>query len=480
MKTAEENIADFIRPEGTADLEILLNSWIGARRWFTGERKNPAAAITGIFGIAKQEDAFTALCNVRSGNTTYLVPLTFRKYPIATALLADNPQALLGEWAQGGEKYAVIDASEDPQGQIALLQTCFGETGPATAHPGEVGNISAQALRGGTAGLPGIEKIQPLRSEQSNTSIIYYFPAAPGAEHTSTNAPHEAGIILKLFRIAHCGANPDIELQQALDKTAPGLVPKQYGAAEMQLPTGTAAIMTAQEFIAGAKDAWQVFQEELALPSGKVADPAEIIALGRLTRDIHLVLAQIFPTAEVDGIVKENIYSTWINQAQKAVEKAPELEKYREKITEIFTAATQVPWPLRQRMHGDFHLGQVLNAPGRGWVALDFEGEPLRSLAERTAPGLALRDVAGMLRSFSYAAGAAELAGRPSTATGPWEQEATQLFIQGYGALAEREQILLRALLLEKALYEVVYEATYRPRWLPIPIRGIQKLLNNP
>ncbi|GMA30712.1 1,4-alpha-glucan branching protein GlgB [Litorihabitans aurantiacus] len=141
-----------------------------------------------------------------------------------------------------------------------------------------------------------------------------------------------------------------------------------------------------------------------------------------------------------------------------------------------------VSWPDLQRVHGDYHLGQVLHAGDR-WLAIDFEGEPMRPLAERSLPDLALRDVAGMLRSFDYAGGSAEHAGTPAR---DWVSAASAAFLDGYsealasgtvdgGSLADDP--LLRALELDKALYEVVYENRNRPDWLPIPLAALDRLL---
>ncbi|HHW82841.1 MAG TPA: phosphotransferase, partial [Actinomycetales bacterium] len=145
----------------------------------------------------------------------------------------------------------------------------------------------------------------------------------------------------------------------------------------------------------------------------------------------------------------------------------------RARVAEVYRAAERATWPALQRIHGDLHLGQVM-ATNRGWVLLDFEGEPLRPLAERRQADLALRDVAGMLRSFDYAAGA-----DPGKAEAGWAERQREAFLDGYAQVAENPRDsaeLLAALELDKALYEARYEAGNRPDWLSIPLRGIARL----
>jgi maltokinase len=130
-----------------------------------------------------------------------------------------------------------------------------------------------------------------------------------------------------------------------------------------------------------------------------------------------------------------------------------------------------------QRIHGDYHLGQVLLGP-QGWVALDFEGEPAVPLAARRAPAPAMRDVAGMLRSFDYAA-RQQLVGHPAAeplapVADAWARQCQAAFCAGYaaggGTDPDRHSTLLHALTLDKAVYEVVYESRHRPDWLSIPL----------
>jgi maltokinase len=139
------------------------------------------------------------------------------------------------------------------------------------------------------------------------------------------------------------------------------------------------------------------------------------------------------------------------------------------------------------RHHGDFHLGQTLRAAGR-WVLLDFEGEPARSMRERRRKRSPLRDVAGMLRSFAYAASASELL-HGVAAPEDWEQRAREAFLGGYfatvdGGLLPTGQAGIERLLaifeLEKAVYELRYELNNRPDWVGIPVAGIARLLEAP
>ena len=135
--------------------------------------------------------------------------------------------------------------------------------------------------------------------------------------------------------------------------------------------------------------------------------------------------------------------------------------------------------PPRQRVHGDLHLGQVLHGP-HGWLVLDFEGEPLAPLEARTRPDLAVRDVAGLLRSFDYAAA---VGGATGDAAQRWVTAAREALLAGYAQASPPSSLepgdaalLTRALELDKTLYEAVYEARNRPTWLPIPLAGLDRL----
>ncbi|MGO1592789.1 MAG: phosphotransferase, partial [Ancrocorticia sp.] len=315
-----------------------------------------------------------------------------------------------------------------------------------------------------------------LTSEQSNTSVIYTF-----ADDTK--------LILKIFRVLAAGHNPDVELQEALDGT--GTVPGQYGSvnltwnhAELQQGEdrgrGRADVVVVQEFLEGSTDAWQVMAEQLTQTNGTLGQTEESIrALGALTRRFHTELANSFPVAPATDAGRATIAASWRAREEAALDLVPELRVHQGAIEAAYANALAQPWPDLQRIHGDYHLGQVLEVPGSGWRALDFEGEPLRPLAERTRLDLALRDVAGMLRSFDYAAGSAELSGGDPQVLHAWAAAASDAFLAGYGDLDSAQDGLLHALMIDKALYEISYEAAERPSWLSVPVNGVERILRH-
>ncbi|WP_193721630.1 hypothetical protein, partial [Georgenia subflava] len=332
-------------------------------------------------------------------------------------------------------------------------------TGRARGH--RAGLLPALRVRGSSV----------LRGEQSNTSIIV---DAVDADDPATARP----VILKVFRVLHPGRNPDVEVQQALALAGSPHVPTPLGDVLGQWPDGghqvEGHLAFAQEFLPGVQDAWRVALAALA--AGEDLGP-RARALGEATAEVHATLAAVLPTSRAEESSRTTALATWRARYADACAEVPALSARAAEVQAVLAAGAEAGWPLLQRIHGDYHLGQVIDAPGRGWVLLDFEGEPLRPLAERTLPDLPQRDVAGMLRSFDYAA-----ASVPGAADAPgWAARARAAFLDGYAHLSRQdpraEPALLRALELDKALYEVVYEARNRPDWLPIPLAGVDRLL---
>jgi maltokinase len=207
----------------------------------------------------------------------------------------------------------------------------------------------------------------------------------------------------------------------------------------------------------------------------------EAYLLGRATAEMHADLATAFGTRQMEPAELDHLARAMIRKLELAAAEVPELGAHAAKVHAAYENIAKItePVPL-QRIHGDYHLGQVLRTQD-GWVALDFEGEPAVPLAERRAPAPALRDVAGLLRSLDYAA-RHRLLGHPDEArlrgaADNWVERCQAAFCAGYahaGGMDPRTHAaLLRALMLEKAVYEVIYEARHRPSWLPIPLESI-------
>lgn len=434
------------------ELAAATREWITGARWFTGDA-SADVTFTHANPIESSENVSTVLFLVRSGELTFSVPLTFREGPDPRENTSVEPIGTIGDvW--------IWDASDDVDGKRALLSLLTAER----ADDAGALRLTSNPVRGQ---FPAISSSHRLTSEQSNTSIIYRF-VDPDAEGS-------AGIILKVFRVLSDGANPDVELQQALDAAGSRAVPRQYGSVRGAWDGSQTDVLVAQEFLVGASDAWQVITSELT--AGNLDVTSDIRDLGALTAEIHRELANAFDTVEATDEARDDLVTQWLERADRAVSDALQLGDHREAIAAVFDRAAEVQWPALQRVHGDYHLGQVLHVPDRGWVALDFEGEPLRPLAQRVQPDLALRDVAGMLRSFDYAAGSAILAGGDEQALTDWTAQAQVAFMDGYGELTESETVVLDALILDKALYEVSYETASRPDWVDIPLRGALRFL---
>ncbi len=318
-----------------------------------------------------------------------------------------------------------------------------------------------------------------LTGEQSNTSLIYR------SDDGSTP------IICKVFRQLHPGLNPDIELQTALADAGSTHVPQAIGSIEGAWPdlstargTVTGSLAFAQEFLPGVEDAWRVALRAAA-GGEDFREPAH--ALGAATAEVHVALASLFPTRTAQPGDREAMVASWRRRLAIAIAEVPAIADRRDAIEAVYARSLDDAWPPLQRIHGDYHLGQVLHVPGRGWVLLDFEGEPLRPMSERVRADLPLRDVAGMLRSFDYVAGSIRLDNpdRSPEAVQDWARIARRSFIEGYAAAASGAELdvgsaLLSALELDKAVYEAIYESRNRPTWVTIPLRAIARLVEDP
>ncbi|GAA2754597.1 phosphotransferase [Amnibacterium kyonggiense] len=425
-----------------------LDEWVARQRWFPGLAAD-ATETAATLPLSEDGTVRTLLLRdaTPGAEAVYQVPV----------VAADD-----GGLLDGPRTRAYVEA---------LLRLLFDG---GTARGDEA---TAHGVRIGWEGpAPALVDARVLSGEQSNTSIIVDARRADGTA---------VGLMVKVFRALHDGENPDVVLQSAISEAGSRRVPETYGAVvgswpDARVEGGVAHghLAVAQEFLADTRDAWRV-----ALDAARAGEDFTAPArdLGAATAEVHAVLAQALPTADADETSRAALLRSMRARAASAAALVPSVAAVEGPVAAVLAAGADGPWPALQRIHGDYHLGQVLQVPGRGWVLLDFEGEPLRPMAERNEPDLALRDVAGMLRSFDYVAGTIAQEGGDAEAARAWSDAARSAFLAGYeagiGTSLAPWSTLLAALELDKALYECVYEARNRPTWLPIPELAVHRLL---
>jgi len=480
----------------TPAVMAVLPQWVARQRWYAGKGRTPV--LTRIGGMRLEDPAGEADIDIHllldeSGRTptTYQVPLTCR-----ATRLAGGDHALvsaLGPDAAGGESTRYLyDGPHDPAFATALLRLMLEEKTatfdreqapdreqtPAGGYdPDSAQNCGAEGHRVAKADPGELRDSRVLTGEQSNTSIII--------DLADTQGGAMKPLICKLFRVLHHGQNPDIVVQSAMSAAGSTRVPDSIGYVSGRWPDGQAPaehgiasghLAYLQEFLPGAQDAWRV---ALAAVATGEDFSEQARTLGQATAEVHATLAQSMGTREATPDDVAALTRSMRSRHAAALSEVPAMAVHDKMVHASIEAVSAASWPALQRIHGDYHLGQVLDVPGRGWVLVDFEGEPLRPLAERTEPDLALRDVAGMLRSFDYVAGSWEQ-NHPGRSAAPWASRARTAFLEGYASAAGRDPrasaALLGALELDKALYEVVYEARNRPTWLEIPTTAIARI----
>jgi maltokinase len=357
----------------------------------------------------------------------------------------------------------LYDAAHDSELTAALLR--------AIAADETVGPIRFRRVPG-TQIDTGLESLA-MTAEQSNTSLVF------GEE-----------AILKLFRRVSPGRNPDLELTSALARLGSAHIAPPLGWIETHLDGAVSTLAIMSKFLPTATDGWSLagtsvrdlYAAEVASPADAGGDfAAEAQRLGAATAEVHRDLAEAFGTEDLGPDSVRDMAEKMYRRLDVAVATVPSLSRYAEEIGAAFGDLAKADQPLTvQRVHGDYHLGQVVRTDS-GWVVLDFEGEPAKPLAERRAMSPALRDVAAMLRSFEYAA-RYQLVGNPhedelTDLARAWARRNRDAFCDGYaetaGADPRRSGTVLRSFELDKAVYEVVYEARNRPSWLSIPLESL-------
>ncbi|GIG22339.1 hypothetical protein Cch01nite_30630 [Cellulomonas chitinilytica] len=411
----------------------LLRAWLPARRWYPA--KGAEATLSVVERRALADGVEDVLVRVRAGSIDALLQVPLVLVPVG----ADVPDDALGVL---GDR-VVLDGAAHPAFVQAWLAAADG---PGTgADP-----ATARAVSG----------------EQSNTSVVL------GSERPVA--------ILKVLRALQPGENPDVEVPRRLVEVGWTHVPEPLAwvEADWPAPDGTTAhgyLGVLSAFVPQAQDGFVLACGYAEREESFAALAAE---LGEVVATMHTALVRGFGTDATtraeDGPAA--VAASLAGRFAWATSAVPSLARFAPAVDGVLAQVRALPTaPPRQRVHGDLHLGQVLRSTDR-WFVTDFEGEPSAPLEQRTRPDLAVRDVAGMLRSFDYAAAVGGLTGEAATR---WTGEARAALLDGYAAGSDEEQVpvLLRALELDKTLYEVVYESRNRPSWVPIPLAGLDRLL---
>lgn len=430
-----------------ASLTGLLREWLPGQRWFAGKDR-PVTELS----LLSMTELFPGCLHllVQAGQAG--VPA-----PVGTPPAGDCYQLLLGAQQHPaprlGRAYigrpdegplaglAVYDALHDPRSAGLLLERL--------RQPGTKGPLRFEADP--AVRVPGALAPRLLDAEQSNSSLVY-----------------GDAYILKVFRRIQPGINPDLEVSGALAAQGCTRVPAPVAWFRTTQPW-PATLGVLQPFLPDADDGWTLALRALATGDDFTTAAHE---LGRATAEVHLALATALPS----GVRGENDLTAEAMTArlEAAVHCVPALRPFVPGLRTAFGAlATCDTGPPAQRIHGDLHLGQVLRT-GPEWFVIDFEGEPSRPLTERCGAQSPLRDIAGMLRSFDYAA-RQRRPWRPE-----WARRCREAFCAGYAARAgwdpRKKHALLRAHETDRAVYEVLYEARHRPDWLPVPMAAIERL----
>ncbi|MGX4653735.1 maltokinase N-terminal cap-like domain-containing protein [Micromonospora sp. SCSIO 07396] len=427
--------------------------WLPGRRWFGGG----GSRVEGVefvrlvdLGPRHRPTGPRGMLGIVAVRVSGPGGTELRHHQLPLALRGDRhggpgPDDLIGE--HDGD--LLYDATGDPEVMASLLR--------AVAEGHRIDGVRfvvdrPQALAfASRAGLP----VRRGTAEQSNTSLVF-----------------GDRFILKLFRRLDVGVNPDLEVHRRL--SGPNLAPL-IGAIETSLDAGPVTLGIVQEFVPDAVDGWTLVTGALGAGNGLLTEVRE---LGAAVAVVHRMLAEEFGAAAPDGAMLAAVRDRMSARLETAVHEVDDAQPYLSRLrTALAPAGRSAGVGPFQRIHGDLHLGQALRT-GTGWLLIDFEGEPVVPIADRAVPRSPLQDVAGVLRSLSYAAGHVErLAPERAPWLRRWLPAAREAFLAGYGRAGGTElsgaSPVLRAYELDKALYEVVYETRNRPDWVSVPWRAV-------
>ncbi|MFL6136902.1 MAG: maltokinase N-terminal cap-like domain-containing protein [Frankiaceae bacterium] len=443
----------------------LLGEWLPRQRWFGGKGRSIVAL--DVESDVRLVDGDPALHDVvlRVSYGSSRGPGEIEHYQLLLGIRGESGERLEHALIGVLDGRYVHDAAYDTELTAGMLRL-LADSGKADA-------ITFTSVRELDPTLPS----RVLSSEQSNTSLVY------GDDY-----------ILKVFRKVAPGINPDLEIVRALDEVGCEHIAKPLGWIEGTVEDEPATLGLMQEYLRFGTEGWSLaltsvrdLYAEGDLHADEVGGDfaAEAERLGLATAAVHHDLVTAFGVETADRGRVAALAGAMTSRLEAACEVVPELREHAPALRATYDQLGEQQPPIRiQRIHGDFHLGQAMRTES-GWVLIDFEGEPARPLQERRRKMSPLRDVAGMLRSFDYAARQL-LTEQPSHLNlayraAEWAERNREAFCDGYargsGHDPRDEGPLLRAFELDKAVYEVVYEARNRPTWLPIPLGSIERLV---
>ncbi|MEJ6553419.1 phosphotransferase [Microbacterium esteraromaticum] len=490
----------------------LLEGYLVRTRWFGG--KGRPFRVTGVRELAELPgdghgpDVGVYLVTVEyqdaeDGTELYQVPLA--RYE---EIEDRHGHAYVGSVQVDGHERHLYDAVHDRDAMALWLR---GFIAAEASGRTDVGGLRFRRVSAGPALDPDLRS-SPLTGEQSNSSLRFDDTA-----------------IMKLFRKVSPGVNPDIEIHDVLTGAGSEHIAELYGWIETDIDGEVMQLAMLQEFLSTAADGF-----ELATGSVRAAlvDPeltviesggdfgGEAARLGEALAEVHAALRERFPSERRGQEATTRLARAMAERLDRALPVVPEIEPYAARLRALYDAVAQLDGLEVQRVHGDLHLGQTLRT-AHGWRIVDFEGEPGRPFAERAMLDSPWRDVAGMLRSFTYAPGLVEmsLVGRPGEdhqqelrgeRAKEWSAIAREHFLHAYtaalepagagsradaGAGADAAQdadpvagadapaelspplrTLVDAYEADKAVYEAIYEKRNRPSWVAIPLVALERI----